>query len=60
VGPHSTTAIEDPDAGLVAKTQAGDLPDAKIKFFHTGHFALETHAKQIGAAICTFLAKIRK
>jgi RNA polymerase sigma-70 factor, ECF subfamily len=25
VGLHSTTAIEDPDAGLVAKTQAGDL-----------------------------------
>jgi RNA polymerase sigma-70 factor, ECF subfamily len=24
-GPHSTTAIEDPDAGLVARTQAGNL-----------------------------------
>jgi len=35
-------------------------PNAEIQFFDTSHFALETHAKEIGAAICTFLAKIRK
>jgi pimeloyl-ACP methyl ester carboxylesterase len=34
-----------------------DLPKADIRFFETGHFALETHAKEIGAAIREFLAK---
>jgi pimeloyl-ACP methyl ester carboxylesterase len=33
-----------------------DLPEADIRFFDTGHFALETHAKEIGAAIREFLA----
>jgi pimeloyl-ACP methyl ester carboxylesterase len=33
-----------------------DLPDADIRFFDTGHFALETHAAEIGAAIREFLA----
>jgi pimeloyl-ACP methyl ester carboxylesterase len=32
-----------------------DLPRAEIRFFDTGHFALETHAREIGAAICQFL-----
>ncbi len=32
-----------------------DLPDADIRFFDTGHFALETHAGEIGAAIREFL-----
>ena len=32
-----------------------DLPDADIRFFDTGHFALETHAAEIGAAIREFL-----
>jgi pimeloyl-ACP methyl ester carboxylesterase len=32
-----------------------DLPRAEIRFFDTGHFALETHAREIGAAICRFL-----
>lgn len=32
-----------------------DLPKADIRFFDTGHFALETHAVEIGAAIVTFL-----
>ncbi len=35
-----------------------DIPKAEIQFFDTGHFALETHAREIGAAIRTFLAKI--
>ena len=33
-----------------------DLPKAEIRFFDTGHFALETHAREIGAAIRTFLS----
>jgi len=32
-----------------------DLPDAEIRFYDTGHFALETHAKEIGAAVGDFL-----
>ena len=32
-----------------------DLPDAVIRFFETGHFALETHAAEIAAAIRAFL-----
>lgn len=32
-----------------------DLPDAKIRFFDTGHFALETHAGEIAAEIGTFM-----
>src|SRR6476469_1533364 len=28
-----------------------DIPDARIHFFDTGHFALETHAKEIAAEI---------
>ncbi|MGA8366275.1 MAG: alpha/beta fold hydrolase [Candidatus Acidiferrales bacterium] len=35
-----------------------DIPNAEIQFFDTGHFALETHAPEIGAAIRAFLAKI--
>src|SRR5258705_1491598 len=31
-----------------------DIPDAKIHFFDTGHFALETHAKEIAAQIRDF------
>lgn len=33
-----------------------DVPAADIRFFDTGHFALETHAREIGAAIREFLA----
>lgn len=33
-----------------------DIPDADIRFFDTGHFALETHADEIATAIQTFLA----
>jgi pimeloyl-ACP methyl ester carboxylesterase len=35
-----------------------DIPDAEILFFDTGHFALETHAAEIGAAIRGFLAEV--
>jgi pimeloyl-ACP methyl ester carboxylesterase len=32
-----------------------DMPEAVVKFFDTGHFALETHADEIAAAIGEFL-----
>jgi pimeloyl-ACP methyl ester carboxylesterase len=34
-----------------------DVPSADVRFYDTGHFALETHAKEIGGAIREFLAK---
>jgi pimeloyl-ACP methyl ester carboxylesterase len=33
-----------------------DIPDAEVSLFDTGHFALETHAVEIAAAINEFLA----
>jgi pimeloyl-ACP methyl ester carboxylesterase len=35
-----------------------DIPGADIRFFDTGHFALETHAAEIGAAIKEFMTKV--
>jgi pimeloyl-ACP methyl ester carboxylesterase len=35
-----------------------DIPDAEIRFYDTGHFALETHAVEIAAAIGAFLARV--
>jgi pimeloyl-ACP methyl ester carboxylesterase len=32
-----------------------DLPDARVSFLDTGHFALETHAGEVAAAIRDFL-----
>jgi pimeloyl-ACP methyl ester carboxylesterase len=40
-------------AGAQAFTR--DVPDAVVRFFDTGHFALETHAAEIAAAIRDFL-----
>ena len=34
-----------------------DIPEADVRFFDTGHFALETHAKEIADAIRDFLAR---
>jgi len=34
-----------------------DLPNAVVRFFDTGHFALETHAADIAAAITGFLTR---
>jgi len=34
-----------------------DIPGAVVKFFDTGHFALETHVNEIGAEILQFLQK---
>jgi len=33
-----------------------DIPDAEVRFFDTGHFALETHCDEIATAIRDFLA----
>ena len=32
-----------------------DIPKAVVRFFDTGHFALETHAREIAAAIRDFV-----
>ena len=32
-----------------------DMPEAVVRFFDTGHFALETHCMEITAAIRDFL-----
>src|SRR5580698_2933735 len=34
-----------------------DIPEAEVRFLDTGHFALETHCPEIGAAILKFLKK---
>lgn len=34
-----------------------DIPAAEVRFFDTGHFALETHAADIAAAISDFLIR---
>jgi len=41
-----------------AEAFKADLPKAQIHFFETGHFALETHFKEIGAKIDKFLASL--
>ena len=42
-----------------AEAYKRDLPDAEIKFLDTGHFALETHAREIAEAIGEFLERQR-
>lgn len=39
-----------------AEAYRRDNPEAKVVFFNTGHFALETHANEIAQEIKTFLA----
>jgi pimeloyl-ACP methyl ester carboxylesterase len=34
-----------------------DIPNATVRFFDTGHFALETHAAEIAAAILEFIPR---
>jgi pimeloyl-ACP methyl ester carboxylesterase len=34
-----------------------DIPNAVVRFFDTGHFALETHATEIAAAIRNFIVR---
>ncbi|MGK9118961.1 alpha/beta fold hydrolase [Olivibacter jilunii] len=38
-----------------AEAYKRDIPDASVKFYDTGHFALETHVNEIGADILAFL-----
>ena len=40
-----------------AEAYKRDIPNAEVQFFDTGHFALETHCEEIGAAIVKFLKK---
>lgn len=35
-----------------------DVPNAEVRFLETGHFALETHAEEIGALIVEFLTRV--
>jgi pimeloyl-ACP methyl ester carboxylesterase len=35
-----------------------DLPDAEVRFLDAGHFALETHSAEIGAAMRDFLGRV--
>jgi pimeloyl-ACP methyl ester carboxylesterase len=35
-----------------------DNPNARVKFYNTGHFALETHCREIGNDILSFLAEL--
>lgn len=39
-----------------AEAFKNDIPNAVVRFFDTGHFALETHADEIAAAIRDFLS----
>jgi pimeloyl-ACP methyl ester carboxylesterase len=39
-----------------AEAYRKDLPNAKVQFLDTGHFALETHVVEVAAAIKEFLA----
>jgi pimeloyl-ACP methyl ester carboxylesterase len=41
-----------------AEAYKRDLPGATVRFFDTGHFALETHVHEIGAEILKFLATL--
>lgn len=41
-----------------AEAFARDVPDAEIHFYDAGHFALETHRAEIGAAIREFLGRV--
>ena len=42
-----------------AKAFKRDIPGAVVRFFDTGHFALETHAQEIASAIRDFLIGTR-
>jgi pimeloyl-ACP methyl ester carboxylesterase len=41
-----------------AEAYRRDLPDAEVRFLDTGHFTLETHAAEIGAAMQGFLGRV--
>ena len=41
-----------------AEAYRRDIPDAEVRFLDSGHFALETHSAEIGAAMRDFLGRI--
>jgi pimeloyl-ACP methyl ester carboxylesterase len=41
-----------------AEAYRRDIPDAEVRFLDTGHFALETHCAEIGAAMRDFLFRV--
>lgn len=43
-----------------AEAFKNDIPNAIVKFYDTGHFALETHGEEIGQDILTFLSHLPK
>lgn len=43
-----------------AEAYKRDNPNATVKFYNTGHFALETHGQQIGQDILQFLSSLPK
>lgn len=43
-----------------AEAYKKDIPNAIVKFYDTGHFALETHAQEIGNEILKFLSTLPK
>jgi pimeloyl-ACP methyl ester carboxylesterase len=43
-----------------AEAYKRDNPNATVKFYNTGHFALETHAKEIGQDVFDFLGELPK
>lgn len=43
-----------------AEAYRKDLPNATIKFYNTGHFALETHLHEIGTDILNFMETLPK
>ena len=43
-----------------AEAYKKDIPNAIVKFYGTGHFALETHAKEIGNDILDFMETLTR
>jgi pimeloyl-ACP methyl ester carboxylesterase len=41
-----------------AEAYRRDIPDAEVRFLDTGHFALETHAAEVGTAMRDFLGRV--
>ena len=40
-----------------AEAYRKDIPNATVQFLDTGHFAIETHVAEIGAAMMEFLKR---
>jgi pimeloyl-ACP methyl ester carboxylesterase len=57
-GTHTAEAAIHEKSDLVAGAEAfrKDIPNARVEFLDTGHFAIETHVVEIAAAMKEFLA----